>query len=253
MHKHVIAVDDGEASQNAFFHAAKIYPKDSEFYLVHGVYTPCKYYSYPNISAGNSVSLPLSDSVQALSEKYRHMCAQKQVKLFWSLTPKKTCYFETVPFKSTSDLGNGIIQIANSKEANSIVVGSRNLTGTEKFLFGSVSSSLIRKSDKPLLIVKNPRMLTIEEEEASLAGVWLFTIKDLVEFSVPIRGNFLWKGRYPTALQTSLVASRYQWDKRMEETPREILVFIFSLVWRFFDINITTVKFFREENLSACV
>ncbi len=50
-----------------------------------------------------------------------------------------------------------ILSVAETHDADLLVVGSRGLGAVQGVLFGSVSKSLVTRSDRPVLVVKQPR------------------------------------------------------------------------------------------------
>jgi nucleotide-binding universal stress UspA family protein len=53
------------------------------------------------------------------------------------------------------DPADVIIQVAEEKDAELIVVGSRGLTGLQRFLLGSVSSKLSQLAPTSLMVVRD--------------------------------------------------------------------------------------------------
>lgn len=54
-----------------------------------------------------------------------------------------------------------IMSVAETHDADLIVVGSRGLGAVQGVLFGSVSKSLVTRSDRPVLVAKQPRPATV--------------------------------------------------------------------------------------------
>ena len=55
------------------------------------------------------------------------------------------------------DPGHQILALADELDAECIVVGSRGLTGLERFLLGSVARNVARHSSRPVIIARAPR------------------------------------------------------------------------------------------------
>ena len=61
---------------------------------------------------------------------------------------------EPVPVKATGTVWRTLIEIADSCDAATIVVGSRGLTGVRSMLMGSVSNGVIHHAGRPTLVVR---------------------------------------------------------------------------------------------------
>ena len=60
---------------------------------------------------------------------------------------------ETFTFNRVGDIRDEILQVAKEWTAELIIVGTNGRTGFDHFLSGSVSESLIRKSNCPVLVI----------------------------------------------------------------------------------------------------
>ncbi len=57
-------------------------------------------------------------------------------------------------FSESGNVAEAIVRVADEQKADLIVVGSRGLTGFERFLFGSTSDSVTHNSHCPVLIIR---------------------------------------------------------------------------------------------------
>ena len=62
--------------------------------------------------------------------------------------------FETTAEIAHGHVGHEIVKLAESVRAELVVVGSRGLTGTTRYLMGSVSDSVVKYAPCPVLVVR---------------------------------------------------------------------------------------------------
>jgi nucleotide-binding universal stress UspA family protein len=63
---------------------------------------------------------------------------------------------EPLSVPDEADVAETIAAIADERDAAAIVVGSRGLGGVKSRLFGSTSRELLRRTDRPVLVVRAP-------------------------------------------------------------------------------------------------
>jgi nucleotide-binding universal stress UspA family protein len=63
-----------------------------------------------------------------------------------------------------------ILDVARAQHADLVVVGSRGMSGAEKFMFGSITEGILRRSDVSVLVVP-PRWMPPRPAGVDLAGV----------------------------------------------------------------------------------
>ena len=64
-----------------------------------------------------------------------------------------------------------ILRVAEEEHADMIVLGSHGRTGMGRVLMGSVAENIARKSPCPVLIVKTPHEIPLEEPSANAVAV----------------------------------------------------------------------------------
>lgn len=57
---------------------------------------------------------------------------------------------------------DAILAVAETHDADLLIVGSRGLGAVQSVLLGSVSRSLVARSERPVLVVKEPRKAPVE-------------------------------------------------------------------------------------------
>ena len=60
------------------------------------------------------------------------------------------------PYRMLQEIGHpveGIIQVADSEQAELVIIGSRGLTGLKEMVLGSVSHGLLHHAHTPILII----------------------------------------------------------------------------------------------------
>jgi nucleotide-binding universal stress UspA family protein len=63
---------------------------------------------------------------------------------------------EPVAVEATGPVWKTIVQLADQRDAATIVMGSRGLTGMRSMLLGSVSSAVVHHADRPTLVIRRP-------------------------------------------------------------------------------------------------
>jgi len=67
--------------------------------------------------------------------------------------------------------GEAVVTVADSHDADLIVVGSRGLGAVQGVLFGSVSRWLVTHCDRPVLVVKVPKAADVTASDAARSPV----------------------------------------------------------------------------------
>ena len=60
---------------------------------------------------------------------------------------------EPLAVEATGPVWQTILEIADSHDASTIVIGSRGLTGLRSMLLGSVSTAVVHRADRPTLVI----------------------------------------------------------------------------------------------------
>lgn len=63
---------------------------------------------------------------------------------------------EPVAVKATGPVWKTILEIAERRDASTIVIGSRGLTGLRSMMLGSVSTADVHHADRPTLVIHSP-------------------------------------------------------------------------------------------------
>jgi nucleotide-binding universal stress UspA family protein len=64
---------------------------------------------------------------------------------------------DSLAIEATGPVWKTIVDTADHEDAAAIVIGSRGLTGLRSVLLGSVSSAVLHHTDRPTLVVHQPR------------------------------------------------------------------------------------------------
>lgn len=63
---------------------------------------------------------------------------------------------EPLGVKATGPVWKAILEVAESLDVSTIVIGSRGLTGLRSMLLGSVSAAVVHHADRPTLVIHSP-------------------------------------------------------------------------------------------------
>ena len=63
---------------------------------------------------------------------------------------------EPLAVKATGAVWQTILEVAESHDVSTIVIGSRGLTGLRSMLLGSVSAAVVDHADRPTLVIHSP-------------------------------------------------------------------------------------------------
>ena len=66
------------------------------------------------------------------------------------------CRPNPLAVKATGPVWKTILEIAEGRDASTIVIGSRGLTGLRSMLLGSVSTAVVNHADRPTLVIHSP-------------------------------------------------------------------------------------------------
>jgi len=69
------------------------------------------------------------------------------------------------------DPATGILQVAQERQCDLIVMGTHGRTGLGRLLMGSVAEQIVRKASCPVLTLKTPQHLEPSSEETATAAV----------------------------------------------------------------------------------
>ena len=63
---------------------------------------------------------------------------------------------EPLAVEATGPVWKTILEVAESHDVSTIVIGSRGLTGLRSMLLGSVSTAVVHHADRPTLVIHSP-------------------------------------------------------------------------------------------------
>ncbi|NON61888.1 universal stress protein [Acidianus sp. RZ1] len=129
--KVVIAYDGSDYAKKAVLFSMNILKKDDEIHIV----TVVK-------------EAPKSPEQKIIESEDKGKKVLDEIASETTGLPVKTKVLESV------DVSDAIVQYCKEIGCELIITGSRGLTGLKKIVMGSVSSSLVSKSDVPVLVVK---------------------------------------------------------------------------------------------------
>ncbi|CAD5120633.1 DgyrCDS9193 [Dimorphilus gyrociliatus] len=143
----VLAVDASENAKLAFeYFLAEHYRPDDLLILTHCPETP----KLPSFSFKNPMKLPVDDwkrtlddmnsKTRKLEEDYETTCIQRKIKY-------------KIRGQCCDKPGEGILSVANSENADLIVIGTRGLGTIKRAIMGSVSEYVVRNAPCPVIIV----------------------------------------------------------------------------------------------------
>src|SRR5580698_4318344 len=143
----LIAYDGSDAARAAVNEAAALF--GSRPAIVITVWEPglADYMLMPNTMGTGTMMMPYDPStVQAIdkaAEDHAKDIAEDGVKLAQA---------EALPVRDAVDIADTILETASEQGAAAIVIGSRGLKGLKSKLMGSSSSSVLSRSERPVVI-----------------------------------------------------------------------------------------------------
>ena len=152
----VIAYDGSDAARAAVNEAAALF--GSRHAIVLTVWEPglADFMLMPNTMGTGTMMMPYDpETVQAIdkaAEDHATDIAEDGVKL----AQAGGLQAEALPVRDAADIADAILQTASEREAAAIVIGSRGLKGFKSKLMGSSSSSVLSRSEVPVVIVHAP-------------------------------------------------------------------------------------------------
>ncbi|HEY7695335.1 MAG TPA: universal stress protein [Nitrososphaeraceae archaeon] len=142
--KILVAVDGSNASLKASTYAidlAKTY--DAELIILNIVsVTPYSQFEYANIGRMKDIESEEEDRAKQDLDKVKQKATEKKVSVKTDVVVKYTSIVKE------------IVEYAENKKVDMVVIGSRGMTGFKKLLLGSIASGVVTYSHCPVLVVK---------------------------------------------------------------------------------------------------
>lgn len=145
----VVAIDGSEFSDYALqFYVESIHKPDNRVILAHSV--EYKFVSYPAVSvmSGDTNMSSVTREIQeeeekskALEEKMKHELEKLKI--------------EAEIYRLRGDAGHAIVQLANEKAADFIVVGCRGKGSVRRTFTGSVTDFIVHHSHVPVIVARH--------------------------------------------------------------------------------------------------
>jgi nucleotide-binding universal stress UspA family protein len=143
--KILVAVDGSDPSFNASTYAIDLAKKnDAELILLY-IVSPVPYsqFEYANIGRMKEIeTIEKEKAQQEVVDKVKQKATEKKVSVKTDVLIKYTPVVKE------------IVEYAEKKKVDMIVIGSRGMTGFKKLLLGSVASGVVKYSHCPVLVVK---------------------------------------------------------------------------------------------------
>lgn len=152
----VIAYDGSEAARAAVNQAAVLF--GSRHAIVITVWEPglADYMLMPGTMGTGTMMMPYDPStvreIDKVSEDHARDIAEDGVKL----AAAGGLEAEALPVRDAADIADAILETAEKRDAAAIVIGSRGLKGLKSKLMGSSSSSVLSRSERPVVVVHQP-------------------------------------------------------------------------------------------------
>ena len=134
--KILIAVDGSKSADKAFEYACDLAKKTGASLLILHVFEELG-------TVGYSIDKEIERDNREMLQKY-----QSRAKNLLMQT-----YVDVIEAKA-NDVDEGILQIADKKNIDTIVVGSRGISEAKEFLLGSVSYKVSHYAKRPVIIVR---------------------------------------------------------------------------------------------------
>jgi nucleotide-binding universal stress UspA family protein len=152
----VIAYDGSEAARAAVNEAAALF--GSRHAIIITIWEPgmADYMLMPGTMGTGTMMMPYDPStvreIDKAAEDHARDIAEDGVKL----ARAGGLEAEALPVRDAADIADAILETAKERDAAAIVIGSRGLKGLKSKLLGSSSSSVLSRSDRPVVVVHQP-------------------------------------------------------------------------------------------------
>jgi nucleotide-binding universal stress UspA family protein len=142
--KILVAVDGSDPSLNASTYAIDLAKRNDSELIVLYIVSPVPYsqFEYANIGRMREIETIEKEKAEQDVDKVKQKAIQKKVSVKTDVLIKYTSVVKE------------IVEYAENKKVDTIVIGSRGMTGFKKMLLGSVASGVVTYSHCPVLVVK---------------------------------------------------------------------------------------------------
>jgi nucleotide-binding universal stress UspA family protein len=149
----LVAIDGSASSMHATDYAISISIKnDSQLIILYVI----DFYKYTHLSS-SIILAPTFGSEKYLEERSEAEILMNKIKEKFKLKIKdntRSKELETEIVEGAKSVAATIMEYAETKNVDLIVIGSKGRTGFKKLLLGSVSSSIIRTAHCPVLVIR---------------------------------------------------------------------------------------------------
>lgn len=152
----VIAYDGSQAARAAVNEAAALF--GSRHAIIITIWEPgmADYMLMPGTMGTGTMMMPYDPStvreIDKAAEDHARDIAEDGVKL----ARAGGLEAEALAVRDAADIADAILETASERDAAAIVIGSRGLKGLKSKLLGSSSSSVLSRSELPVLVVHQP-------------------------------------------------------------------------------------------------
>jgi nucleotide-binding universal stress UspA family protein len=142
--KILVAVDGSDPSFNASTYAIDLAKKNDAELIVLYIVSPVPYsqFEYANIGRMKEIETIEKEKAEQDLDEVKQKATEKKVSVKTDVLIKYTSVVKE------------ILEYAEKKKVDMIVIGSRGMTGFKKLLLGSVASGVVTYSHCPVLVVK---------------------------------------------------------------------------------------------------
>lgn len=152
----VVAFDGSEAAQAAVAAAAALFP--ARRIVVTSVWEPGLALAMAPLAdpAGLGTVQPSAEEMAAV-DRLQHDHAVDVADAGVRLAEERGANAEAYPVADEVDVAKTIVAVAERFDACAVVLGSRGLGGVKSRLFGSASRQVLRRCERPVVVVKAPQ------------------------------------------------------------------------------------------------
>jgi nucleotide-binding universal stress UspA family protein len=142
--KIVVDVDGSDTSFNASTYAINLAKRYDAELIVLYIVSPATYsqFEYANIGRMKEIETMERENAEQRLDKVKQRATEKELSVKTEVLIKYTSVVKE------------IVEYAENKKVDMIVIGSRGMSGFKKLLLGSVASGVVTYSHCPVLVVK---------------------------------------------------------------------------------------------------
>jgi nucleotide-binding universal stress UspA family protein len=151
----VIAYDGSDEARAAIATAVTLF--GDRRLLVVSVWEPGLAQAIAPLRDPTGVGYPITTPAEAAAiDEIQHDHAVRAAEEGAGLARKLGARAEPLPVADEADVGETLAAIADEHDAAALVIGSRGLGRVKSSLFGSTSQELLRRTHRPVLVVRAP-------------------------------------------------------------------------------------------------